>query len=547
MIGLLSAEVITVSNEKYLLSTFKDITEQKNYAAVIHHERNLLRTLIDNLPDPISIKDSEGRYIINNKAHLKMIGANMQEAAIGKTAYDFFPEKDARAYDEDDKNVVRTGESLLDIIEHAQYSDAEKSFWHLTSKIPFPDTTGKSTNILTISHDITRLKKAEEELILARDKAEESDRLKTAFLHNVSHEIRTPLNAIVGFSTLLGEPGHSDETLQSFIEVLKNSSDNLLAVVNDIIEVSNIEAGILKCKMSELNLNILLKSLYKQFRNKADEKGIELRYKTAVADFKADIQTDSTKLIEILLNLISNAFKFTSKGYIEFGYDLKNEYIRFYVSDSGIGIPEDQHAKIFERFYQVDNTITRVFEGTGLGLSISKAFIEFLGGKIWLTSEMGKGSIFYFTLPYMPFKPSELIMEKTGKNETVVTNGRKSVLIAEDDENNYSLMVRFLSSLNVNLIRACNGREVVEVCESGKNIDLVLMDIKMPVIDGYLAFRQIKQTLPSLPVIATTAYAFESDMERILSSGFDDYLSKPFTKKALLKTVRKYLNHEGKD
>ncbi len=544
IIGLLSAEVITVSDEKYLLSTFKDITEQKNYAAVIQDERNLLRTLIDNLPDPVSIKDFEGRYIINNRAHMRMIGVDCQEEVLGKTAFDFFPENDAKAYDEDDRKVMISGGKILDIVENVQHSETGKSYWHLTSKIPFPDSTGKSSRILTISHDITELKKAEEELILARDKAEESDRLKTSFLHNISHEIRTPLNAIVGFSTLLGEPVHSDETRQSFIEVIKNSSDNLLAVVNDIIEVSNIEAGILKYKMSEINLNAVLENLYKQFRTKADQKGIKFRYETTLSDPNAYIQTDSTKLIEILLNLISNAFKFTSQGFIEFGYKLKNNYLEFYVSDSGVGIPEDQQNKIFERFYQVDNTITSLYEGTGLGLSISKGFIEFLGGEIRLTSEKGKGTDFYFTLPYVPFKPSDLNLEKPCENRKVFTNDKKSVLIAEDDENNYFLMVKFLSSLNVNIIRAINGEKTVEICRSGKDIDLVLMDIKMPVIDGYTALKRIRNILPSLPVIATTAYAFESDMERILNSGFDDYLSKPFSKKALLNIVRKHLNRK---
>lgn len=479
---------------------------------------------------------SDGHIIEANSGFLKNSGYQYQEV-LGKSINDlhFWDKEEDR--EETMEELLKSGKVYEKELQFRNRSgDIIKGLF--TSEII---VVNNEECVISSIDDITERKHTEAELIRSKEKAEESDRLKTAFLHNISHEIRTPLNAIIGFSTLLGDSDHNYETRQSFIEVIKNNSDNLLAIVNDIIEVSNIEAGILKLNMGKVNLNVLLNNLYKQFKPKSDEKGIGFNYVSPLPDSDAGIQTDTTKLIQILLNLLRNAIKFTPEGLIEFGYTLKKNYVQFYVSDSGIGIPADRHAKIFDRFYQVDNTITRIYGGTGSGLSISKAFVELIGGKIWLTSEIGKGSVFYFTLPYIPVKPPDADLSKTGENEKIIINGKKSILIAEDDETNYFLMAEFLSPLNVNLIRAHNGKEVVEICESGKVIDLVLMDIKMPVIDGYTAFNKIKNTLPFLPVIATTAYAFGSDMEKILSSGFNDYLSKPFSKSVLLDKVNKFL------
>ena len=291
--------------------------------------------------------------------------------------------------------------------------------------------------VQTVVRDISVRKKAELELIGAKDKAEEGDRLKTAFLHNISHEIRTPLNAIVGFSALLGEPGETDETRQSFIEIIRSSSDYLLDILSGIIEISNIEAGILKLNLSDVNLNGILKNLHKQFRAKTDKKGIGFSYETVLSDNNAYIQADNTKLIQILSNLLINAIKFTNTGQIEFGYNIRNDYLEFYISDTGIGIPYDQSQRIFDRFYQVDYSDTRVYEGTGLGLSISKSYVEFMGGKIWMTSPTGRGTVFYFTIPYKKtVKPYETNWERRG-TEKIILKEQKAVLIAEDEESNY--------------------------------------------------------------------------------------------------------------
>ncbi|HLN56611.1 MAG TPA: PAS domain-containing sensor histidine kinase [Bacteroidales bacterium] len=516
--GLLSIKIISIKNGMMYVSSLNDITERKRLQDVIRHERNLLRTLIDHLPDPVTLKDHEGKYLLNNEAHLHVLGVDSQEEVFGKTAFDFFPEEDAQIYTSDDANVLRTGRMIIDKVEHAKHLETGFPYWHMTSKIPIKDDSGKPMQILTISHDITERKRAddilketdefnrsllmtipfgmdvvdetgtilfmgekfrkmfggdaigkkcwdlycdsgvqcdgcplkngiktgttstyeahdilggkifdinhtgmifhgkkamleifhditerkksENDLIRSKEKAEESDRLKTAFLHNISHEIRTPMNAIVGFANLLREPGLSQEEHDSYTYIISRSSHHLLSIVNDVIEISNVEAGRLKISLSECNLTGIFDDLYAQFKTTASEKEIEFSISTPPAGGITRLTTDCTKFMQVMTNLLNNAFKFTSSGKIIFGYTIKDPYIEFFVSDTGIGIEHDSQQKIFERFYQVDNTVTRLHEGTGIGLSISKAYVELLGGKIWLRSSPGKGSVFYFTIPF---------------------------------------------------------------------------------------------------------------------------------------------------
>lgn len=387
--------------------------------------------------------------------------------------------------------------------------------------------------------DLTKQKLAEEALIKARDKAEESDRLKTAFLHNISHEIRTPMNAIIGFSSLLLETEGSPETTRSFIETIVKSSNNLLAIISDIVEISNIEAGTIKISKSEIDLNATIKSIYDIFFLKAKEKNKSLIFKKTLPDVPVKIITDSTKVNQVLSNLLSNAFKFTESGQIELGYSRKNDNIEFFVSDTGIGLSEKDQEKIFERFYQVDYSESRQYEGTGLGLSISKAFVELLGGKIWFTSEPGKGSTFYFTIPFADTFAKEKPSDRTEKMEDIKIAFGKKILIAEDIESNYALICFFLSEFNAETQRAANGKEAVDYYKSHPDIDLILMDIKMPVMDGYTAAKIIREINPSIPIIAQTAYA--DDRIKVLESGCNGFISKPFDRNQLLSVIKEYL------
>ena len=273
--------------------------------------------------------------------------------------------------------------------------------WIQDSSLPLIDEeTGKVIGAFGILFDINEYKQTLDHLEKAREKAEEDDRLKSAFLRNISHEIRTPLNAIVGFSTLLCETENSPGKRQEFIDIIYRSSDHLLEILNDIVEISNIETNTVKFRKEVINLNSTLSKVYDRFRIIATEKNISLSFVAAHNDSEVNIFTDSYKLSQILTNLIGNAMKFTKEGEIEFGYLVKENKIEFYVSDTGIGVPPEHHERIFNRFYQAESNFTRSYEGTGLGLSISKAYIELLGGEIWFTSQPGKGSVFYFTLPY---------------------------------------------------------------------------------------------------------------------------------------------------
>jgi len=492
-------------------------TQRKTEDALIISEKNLSAILEKNA-DGIVIVNKNGRVLYVNPAAEKLFDRTKEEFL----GYPFgFPVSDNKITE---YHIIKKNGVLCEAEFHVVNIQWEK---HPAYQLSVRDITGR--------------KNAELELLGAKDKAEESDRLKTAFLHNISHEIRTPLNAIVGFSALLGEPGETEETRKSFIEIIRGSSDYLLDIVSGIIEISNIEAGILKLNLNEINLNGILKNLHEQFKAKTDEKGIGLSYETLLSENNAYIQADNNKMIQILSNLLNNAIKFTNTGQIEFGYKVINNYLEFYVSDTGIGIQHDQSERIFDRFYQVDNSVSRLYEGTGLGLSISKSYVEFLGGKIWLRSRPGSGTIFYFTIPYLKTVKPFITDWKVMGTEKIILKEQKTVLIAEDEESNCLLMKELLSSLHVDILHAINGKEAVDMCAADKKIDLVLMDIKMPVMNGFEATEKIRNFLPDLPIIATTAYAFETDRKKALSIGCSDYISKPIGKDAFLEVVNKYL------
>jgi len=398
---------------------------------------------------------------------------------------------------------------------------------------------GEQAGIIS-AFDITKRKEMEEDIIKAKEKAEESDRLKTAFLNNISHEIRTPLNAITGFSALLTMPDNDPVSQSMYIDSILKSSDHLLSIVYDIIDMSNIEAKAANIQISKVNLNTIIDKLYKQFLNSASDKKLNIFKKTALQFEKAAIKTDPSKLIKILSNLISNAIKFTTTGNISFGYEVKGSFIEFFVSDTGIGIPHELHSKIFEKFFQVEKDLGRQFEGTGLGLSICKAFVENMGGEIWLHAESGSGSTFYFTLPYE--KPGLPVKPEIQLSEVSIPAPKKlrTALIAEDNQINFDLMKTYLESIDFNIIQAVNGIDAVEICRTQKNIDLILMDIKMPGLDGYTATRQIREFLPDVTIIAQTAYS--ENKEDAIKNGCNDFISKPFTQKQFISKVMESIN-----
>jgi len=277
------------------------------------------------------------------------------------------------------------------------------------------------------------------ELLRAKERAEESDRLKTSFLHNISHEIRTPMNAIMGFSSFLDDPELTPENSKEYVQIIIKSSDQLLAIIDDIIRIASIEAGQVKIQENEININVLCKLIKEQFSPKVSEKGVTMLLRTDFSDEEAIISTDSTKLTQILTNLLGNALKFTQQGYINFGYKRKGRQLEFFVEDSGKGIPQNMQKLIFNRFSQVETADSRNLGGSGLGLSISKAYAEMLGGKIWVTSQLGKGTTFYFTIKYKKKKSKKHHSNLSVKESVLNLLSSKTILAAEDEDTNYLL------------------------------------------------------------------------------------------------------------
>jgi PAS domain S-box-containing protein len=402
----INANIVQTKNGAFIIKLCRDITERKKIEDTLANERTLLRTLIDHLPSGVFIKDKEYRKIILNPIHYQSTMGHLRNRGIyedidilGKTDFEVFSKEEAERFFRDDQKVIKDGAKILNQIESGLDPDGNK-IWLLVSKVPIKENDGSIIGMVGITTDITEQKKIEEELIIAKEKAEESDRLKSAFLNNISHEIRTPLNAILGFIGLLKEPDLSEDKRDSFIDIINQSGNQLLMIITDIINIATIEAGQVKVNISEVNINSVIDVLYEQHSIKAFSKNLSLTCHTSLTQNEAVILTDHAKFIEILSNLITNAIKFTDKGEVNFGYVVKDKFLEFYVKDTGIGIDEKYFTVIFNRFHQIGSTLTSKYAGTGLGLSISKAYVEVLGGKIWLTSKQEAGSTFYFTIPY---------------------------------------------------------------------------------------------------------------------------------------------------
>jgi signal transduction histidine kinase/CheY-like chemotaxis protein len=384
------------------------------------------------------------------------------------------------------------------------------------------------------------ISKMNEELKVAMEKAEESDRLKTAFLANLSHEIRTPMNGIIGFSELVISPEVTDEEKEQYNSIIANSCRQLLGVVNDIIDISKIESGVLEIQPRPLQLNQLMQELFDLHALSARNKKLEFLFIPGLEDNYCQITTDEIKLKQILSNLIGNAIKFTKEGFVKFGYLHKNDKIEFFVVDSGSGIPEKSQKDVFERFVQADGSHTRIHGGTGLGLPIAKAYIEKMKGRIWFQSEEQKGTAFYFTLPFDE-KKSQIRSEISVDTEKEKTYAGK-VLIVEDVEYNEILLKGMLRKYDLELLVARNGKDALTIFKSHSDFNLVFMDIKLPDIDGYEVTREIRKVNTSMPIIAQTAYAFSEDREKAIEAGCNDLISKPITQKALDKLLSGYLN-----
>jgi PAS domain S-box-containing protein len=531
-----------------------DISEQKKNAQDLEHAKEkaeisakLLQQVTDNIPAYVAVVDAKSlKYKFVNKQFTLGFNKSKEEIIdhhivdiIGQSNTDF-----AMKF----INNVRKGKSTSYV---NSFNTAEGKRHVNVNYVPGFDENGMVKDILVLSHDVTAIKETEEELIKSKEMAEENDTLKTAFLQNMSHEIRTPLNAIIGFSNLLNNSDISDEKRNNFTSIIINSGNQLLSIVTDILTISSLETKQEKVNIQKVPINNIIVDLLAIFRSQASNNKIALFSKQELSDIQSEVYTDKTKINQILSNLIANALKFTQQGFVEFGYELipgetdfetpegkmhTSSFMKFYVKDSGIGISPDHQEKIFERFRQADMSINKKFGGTGLGLSISKGFVEMLGGKIWVESVPEKGSTFYFTIPYLPVNnrnSDEFQMNKVDQSITI--------LIAEDEEYNYLYLQELLKEYGVKTIHTKDGKETVEICKSNPDIGLILMDIKMPILDGYQAAKIIKKFRPDLPIIAQSAYALVHEKEKYSGNAFNDYITKPIERKVLMDSLGKFI------
>ncbi|MFV5695826.1 PAS domain S-box protein [Flavobacterium sp. LB3P122] len=441
-------------------------------------------------------------------------------------------------------------------------NDKEERWVHGLGVMLFNEENQPIKMIGTIQ-DITERKRNEEELTSAKEKAEESDRLKSAFLSNMSHEIRTPMNGILGFAELLKEPSLTGEEQQEYIGIIERSGTRMLNIINDIIDISKVESGSMKILISETNINQQIEYIYTFFKPEIDAKNMQFSFKNSLPSKLTLIKTDREKIYAILTNLVKNAIKFTHNGSIEFGYVLKPSKPRaagisgyrfepfeleFYVKDTGSGIRKEQLEIVFERFRQGSESLTRNYEGAGLGLSISKAFVEMLGGEIWVESEIGKGSIFYFTIPYnceQEVKETVKIIDLVHADEKQIKSLK--ILIVEDDKISGKLLTQTIKKFSKEILRAKTGIAAVEICHNNPDIDLVLMDIQMPLMDGYEATKKIRKFNTAVIIIAQTAYAQTGDKEKAIIAGCNDYISKPVKKEELIAIMHQYFKKKGNE
>jgi PAS domain S-box-containing protein len=500
------------------------------------------RNIYDNAIEGMFRTSLEGKSMQSNIALAKMLGYDTADNVVNSvtdSGHQVWANADDRLkYAEilEKQDIVRGYE--------CQYKRVDGGLiWVSVNSRLVRDENGKALYYEGFVEDITERKQTEFELIKAKEKAEESDRLKSAFLANMSHEIRTPMNGILGFAELLKEPNMTSDDQQDFIQIIQVSGARMLNTINNIVDISKIESGLTNVDIKETNINERMEFIYKFFKPEVEIKGLQFLFKNRLPAKEAIIKTDNEKVYGILTNLVKNAIKFTYEGSIEIGYEKKGKYLEFFVKDTGIGIPLNQKQIIFERFRQGSDSLTRKYEGSGLGLSISKSYVEMLGGKIWVETAEGKGSTFYFTIPYNSVSEEKgVIIDAISEKDKEVEIKNLKILIVEDDEISYSLLIRNVRKISTEVLHAITGFEAVEACRNNPDLDLVLMDIRMPKMDGLEATRQIRQFNKDVIIIAQTAYGFSSDSEKALKAGCNDYISKPINKALLYELIKKHIN-----
>ena len=553
--------VTTDDGEETFWSFTHDISERIRYESQIKRFNRIMDTTMENIPAGIVVKDIENdfRYIYRNRESYNRDISS--ENAIGMNDFDYYPLEMAQQKRKEDMEIAATGKGMHWIMEG---KDKNGNLLILDKQKIMVESEDFSPIIVSIEWDITQLELMRRELIESKEKAETSDKLKSAFLANMSHEIRTPLNAIVGFSRIISESDNAEER-REYYEIVDANNERLLQLINEILDLSKIESGIVEFTYGPVRLHTLCKEIHDAHVFRCPQ-GVELRFDSP--DEALSIHSDKNRIFQVFSNLIGNAFKFTTEGSVSYGYKQEGERVVFYVKDTGLGIEPEKLGRVFQRFAKLNNFA----QGTGLGLSICKTIIERLGGEIAVSSEVGTGTTFTFWLPlenviqdtetgtnsHLPgeavgTQPSEVLPAKedtprpkeetTEKEEdlraTAAGTEQATILIAEDTDSNFDLLNAILGR-KYRLVRARDGMEAVTMYDE-VNPDLILMDIKMPNLDGLEATRIIRQLSAEVPIIAQSAYAYEHDRNAAEEAGCNDFISKPIAQEKLKEKIKKSL------
>lgn len=543
------------SDPARFVGLLRNVQEEKKIFFQLQESEEIFRQLSENIVDAFWLRTLDEKVIYANPSCYKIVGTNVKEIFENFDLYLKWVHPDDRKQIIENRKKNQKKQEKIHFYEHRIINQNGEVRWLWVRTFPVYNTKGQLYRRAGIASDITAQKNLMNDLLLAKEKAEESDNLKSAFLANMSHEIRTPMNGILGFAELLKDEDLTEEDKMHYLRIIDSNSKQLLNLINDIIDVAKIEAGQLTLNKSTAEINPMLHEVFRLFKEEQKRhKKEHLTFNLILPESNHNIIfTDVFRIKQILQNLLSNAFKFTETGTIDFGYMIISEngksYYQFFVSDTGIGIPKNMVNFIFERFGQVQPERFKNKHGTGLGLAISKGLIELLGGKIWVESETYDPvnnkpghSTFFFTIPINKMQGSKREPQKENKlTKEMKDLNSVSILVVEDDNDNLEFLRRLILKFGARVVIAKNGEDAIEAVKTDNQIQLVLMDIRLPDMDGFETTQRIKEIKPQLPVIAQTAYAMYNDREICLENGCDDYLAKPLNKDVLFKKINHYI------
>jgi PAS domain S-box-containing protein len=539
--GYITVRIFIVKDEKgKTVRTYgvnQDITERRKAEEAIRESEEKYRIIFENVQD-LYYETSIDGTIIEVSPSIKVLSKDQysREDLIGKSIYDFYSDSDERAAI---ISLLKERGTVSDFEVTMKNKDGSTVPCSASAKI-FTDALGHPEKIIGSMHDITDRKNASDALRLSKEKAEASDRLKTDFLNNISHEVRTPLNGILGFAEIVSQLDLSEEEKKDSLAMLFESSDRLLNTITDYMDISLITSGNMSVHKKDFLPVMILRKIYNSYESVCSNRKLKLFLEIPEQSDNLSVNSDPEIFQKIMSHFLNNAVKFTEKGSIHFGFKRSEEQLEFFVKDTGIGIGSDSFNNIFDRFVKEGQESYRASEGSGLGLSIAQGMSEIIGGKIRLESELGVGSCFFLAIPLK--KDAEVFLSENHTNDLRKVITGSLILVAEDDETNFYYLNALLARITgIKVLHASNGKEAIELFKANPGINLILMDIKMPVMDGFEATRQIKLINRNVPVIALTAYAMSGDEERIVTAGCDGYLSKPISKKSLLEGIAEFI------